>query len=347
MKEFVNLHKILIIRLSAMGDILLATPLIRILRKRFPEAQIDVLVKEQFKTLLQFNPNVSQVIGFNPNKGSREKKRIVQDIKKIRYDAVLDLQRNTKSTAFRIRFKVDHVHKANLMRWQRFLLVYFNIRSYKKDQPVPLRYLESADSWDISDDGLGLDFYLDPKAKDKIQSLLSGHNMNGKPILVLAPGAGRVTKRWLPERFAEVGTYFRRCGFHIALVGGSGDKHVGELIQNSINGSVSNFIGRFSIQETAALIFEAACLITNDTGVMHIGAAFNTPLVAIFGPTTRDFGFFPFRAKASIIERKLSCRPCSFHGTSQCPVNHFLCMKSIQTDDVMNAVELLLEKENT
>ena len=339
--------RILIIRLSAMGDVLLTTPLVRLIKRQFPQATIDFLVKDRFVSLLRSNPYIHQVLCFYPDKGFTEIRRIVHHIRLSGYDTVLDLQVNLRSLIFRRFSKAMYKIHFHPERWRRFLLVHLRINRYTNNRPVPLRYLNTVSKWGISDDGGGLDLKIDSSADESVQMLLKKEMGNLKAgLITMAPGAGRKTKRWSASRFAEAGDYFMKQGKCVCLVGGEGDQEVCDSVVRQMRHPVLNFANRFSIQETAALVLHSELLISNDTGVMHIGCALGKPVVALFGPTTGHLGFTPFRSPYRVVEEEdLDCRPCSYHGTENCPKRHFLCMEAIPVSRVIKAAEELLSQD--
>ena len=214
-----------------------------------------------------------------------------------------------------------------------------------EDKPIPLRYLDAVSSWGVSDDGLGMELVVKDDAKHSVTMKLKkgGIDINGN-IVVLAPGAAHATKRWPAERFAGVGSYLIERGNRVVLVGGENDRSICREVEDWMRHQPLNLAGKLSLQETAAVLKKSNFLISNDTGVMHMGAALGKPVVAIFGPTTRYLGFFPFRTRSLVVERPVSCRPCSYHGTETCPRDHFQCMDQIHTSDVIRAAEALLEE---
>ena len=335
----------MIIRLSAMGDVLLTTPLIRMLKKRFPGVTIEFIVKAQYAPLIQSNPHIDRVWMFSPEQGFSEIWRHVHRMRSAGYDAVVDLQSNIRSWLLRTFSGARRKFRYRLGRGRRYFLVRFGMHRNESYSPIPMRYLATVSSWGIEDDGLGLEFVVEKDAKQSVSSHLAEAGMNdNEKIVVLAPGATHWTKRWPAGYFAEVGDHFSRMQKRVILVGGEMDREVCGCVERSMNSLVLNLAGRLSIQETAALLDVSTLLVSNDTGVMHMGAALGKPVVAVFGPTTHHLGFFPFRTPSIVVERPVHCRPCSFHGTERCPQNHFQCMKQIHSSDVIRAAETLLER---
>ena len=339
-------RRILVIRLSAMGDVLLVTPLIRMLKNRFPRTEIDFLVKQHFEPLLRYNRHLHRVLTLSPERGFSGFWGILRRIREGGYDRVVDVQVNIRSTLFRFLSGVRERVRCKTNRWKRFLLVRLKLDVYGRGKPIPLRYLDSVSQWGVVDDGLGLELEVEEEVERSLSLDLKRRGMKrGERIVALAPGAGRATKRWLAEGFAEVGCYFGRKGNRVVLVGGEGDQEVCGEVARRMDPPPWDFAGELSLQETAALLSKSEILVSNDTGVMHVGSALGKPVVAIFGPTTHHLGFVPFRTSSIVVEKTLSCRPCSYHGTDKCPKGHFRCMKEIRSMDVIRAVEELLRKE--
>lgn len=340
------LSRILIIRFSAIGDVLLTTPLIRCLQKQFPEAKIDFVVKEKYASLINVNPHIRQVWTFSPEDGFFEIIRLCRQIRNVKYDGIIDLQVNVRSLLLRVFSRAKKNVRYKTWRGKRFFWVHFHWNLYPTEMAVPLRFLDGVSSWGVEDDGFGLELHVDSKAKSAVKSHLEKRRASPKDgMVVLAPGASKMTKRWPSESFAILGKRLQRMNYQIVLVGGDQDRQICEDLVNGMEYPPENFSGRLSLQKTAALIAESNLLISNDTGVMHMGAALKKPVVAIFGPTTRHLGFMPFRTRSIVVEKSLACRPCSYHGTDACPKGHFRCMKDIQVEEVLEAAKNLLDEK--
>jgi len=342
----VQFKKILIIRLGAMGDVLLTSLLLRNLKRRFPNADIDFLVKETYTSLVSSNPNVKNVIPLKVQAGFSDLLQAGREIRNHQYDAVINLQNNFRS-CFIARFsKAPNRKRYRLGRWTRFLLVKLNMNLLRNVKPVPLRMLDTIREWSVQDDGLGLDLFISDKIKKHIETRLQKMGVDKKESLIaMAPGASRETKRWLQRRFVETGRYFQKKKYRIILVGGKEDQNICSFIRQKLDHRPVNLAGECSLEETAAALQQADLLITNDSGIMHMAAALGKPVAAIFGPTSEHLGFFPFRTKFMVVEKFLKCRPCSYHGTKKCPKKHFRCMKEITTLQVVKAAEALLQGE--
>jgi len=337
-----RVKRILIIRLGAIGDVVLSSVAVRNIQNDFPEAEIDFCTKHRYVPLIRHNPNIQKIISVSDDTGNAE---IIRKIRKHAYDMVVDLQGNIKSRLFSFFSGSRFRTRSSMMRFRRFMLVQFRINLYRNIIPVPIRFLNAVRKWGVSDDGKGPDLFINSKLEERFATRIekdAGPNTQG--FIVLAPGAGRATKRWPADKYSELAKYFLNRGYVIALVGGEEDRSVGREIQDLLKNPVADYIGQLSLQETAIVLKKADLVVTNDTGVMHMAAALDRKIVSLFGPTTVHLGFFPFRASAVVIEKDIPCRPCSFHGTDQCPRRHFNCMLSIDSREVVREADRLLSE---
>jgi heptosyltransferase-2 len=149
------------------------------------------------------------------------------------------------------------------------------------------------------------------------------------------PGAAWATKRWLAERFSELCRRLKSEGLTPVLIGGPGDAALGGEIARA--SGAANLVGRTDLEELKSLMGRLSLFVTNDSGPMHLAAAAGVPVVAIFGATTRELGFFPYGAGHRVVEAPLSCRPCGLHGAKACPEGHFLCMRLLSVNQVHQA----------
>ncbi len=338
--------RFLLMRLSAMGDVLLATPVLRMLKKSRPGCRIDFLVKNTYVSLLKANPHVGRILVFDSAGGLRGLLALARSIRNSRYDAVVDLQGNFRSRVLSFFSGAPLRSRACMHRFRRFLLVHFGWNTYRRIVPVPLRYLDSL-PFGVEDDGEGLELEVPDAAVSKVRGLLNIPARSKKAMIAaLAPGAGRATKQWPADRFAETGRELADRGWHIVLVGGKNDAgvcaRVSQAMRTEQAPAPSDLSGKLSLLETAAVLQLSGILITNDTGVMHMASATGTRTVALFGPTTHHFGFMPFRGRTEVVEVDTGCRPCSYHGTESCPQKHFRCMLDISARDVTERALALL-----
>lgn len=337
-----NSNRFLIIRLSSIGDIILTTPLVRALRKAYPDSLIDYLVKEEFSELLLNNPHIDNVYTVNSGKGLKEIFRWRKKIKRNRYTSIFDLHRSIRSILMTIRLSGVKIWRVNKGVFKRFVLVKLGINLFKQILPVTQKYFQAAIKYDLVDDGLGSELFHDGKIPDKISTL-----MKNKKIIVMAPGAGFFTKRWLPEYFAKLAdNLIENNNAELFLIGSDSDREICSEIKNRMNKQVNDLSGSHTILETAAIINASDAVVTNDTGMMHVAVSQKKPVLAIFGSTTEELGFFPYSEDYRVLENsELNCRPCSHVGRHSCPKGHFKCMKDLSPEIAYNSIiDLLANK---
>lgn len=319
---------------------MLATPLIRVLRNKFPTAQIDFIVKKEFAQILKYNPNITNLIEFNTANGFKELLKLRRQILKERYDLIVDIHNNLRSFFLRT-FAGARVVRVNKRIFKRFLLVKFKINLYKNAIHVVDRYIETLSNFSIKNDNQGLDVFV---PEYMIEAVKNKINFSANDLYIaIAPSAKHETKRWLPERFAQLGDkLIEKFNAKIILLGSEEDKPRCETVKKLMRNQPINLCGQTSLLESSAVLSLCKLLITNDSGLMHIGSAMKTKIVAIFGSTVKEFGFFPYGTESIVVEKNISCRPCTHIGRKECPKGHFKCMKDIQVEEVFNACANLL-----
>lgn len=331
-----EIHKILIIRLSSIGDIILTTPIIRCVRKQYPQAQIDYVVKSQFQDLVTTNPHLNSVRIFDKDGSGNPLKELRSRIRKEGYDWIIDLHRNFRSYYLRSGSGANLVTSYRKKILYRSLLVYLGINLYPKVEPVMLRYFQATKKRGIEYDGLGTEILIPDERKSELLDRFPAIK-EGSMIITLCPGASFGNKRWLPERFLEVAQFYANSQkSQIVFLGGIGDMEVCEKLASQIDNAV-NLAGRLSLLQSGAVLKRSSLVITNDSGMMHLAQAQKVPIVAIFGPTTRELGYFPLPEKSVVVEAQVSCRPCTHNGLDRCPKGHFRCMNEISTKMVIEA----------
>lgn len=331
--------KILIIRMSSIGDIVLTFPFIRLLRKRFPEAQIDFVVKKEYKELIKANKNISNIFSFDSQKGFDELKKLKVKIKKERYKYIFDIHRNLRSYYLRKFSGADKVFLYRKYRIRRWLLISLKLNLFKSIVPVYKSFINSAKRIGLVDDNGGFDFIIDKINLDNVDEFLRKENIsNDEYIVGLCPGAGYERKCWTVDGFSKIGKFFvKEFNATILILGDESDYQKGEMIREAVGNKVYNFCGALLIMESSALISKCSLIITNDNGLMHIAEALNKKLVAIFGATVEEFGYFPVNVNSVVVQRMLLCRPCSNNGWKECYKKNVECLRDISSEDVKNA----------
>jgi lipopolysaccharide heptosyltransferase II len=343
-KHLNTVSNILIIRLSSIGDIILTTPVIRAVKKQFPDARITFLIKKEFIDLVKYNPNIDAILTVDKSKGRHGLKELREQIKNEKYDWIIDLHKNLRSTYLKRGSGAVYKTKYPKLIFKRTLLVKLGINLYKTIRPVYLRYFEAVKKAGITYDNLGTEVYYPAEDENIVREklLLEGYE-NTSSIVVLCPGAKHATKQWLPERYIEVAKkLIAEKKFTICLAGGREEIQLCEDIKNAVGQKIISLAGSLSLLQSAALLKMGKLCVVNDSGLMHLAQSQKTPVLAIFGSTTKELGFFPFEENSVVVEYPISCRPCSHIGREKCPKEHFKCMKEIQVEDVMKGIYKLI-----
>lgn len=354
-----SIQKILIVRFSSLGDILLTSPLIRVLRAAFPKSQIDFVVKSEFAELVRFNHHLSSVIELKSSSNT-ELRALKSRIRQERYDIILDLHNSLRSRYLRLFSGAKSLAVVNKRIIQRFFLIHFKWNFYEEATPVAERYLKTARHLGIQNDGKGLELFIPDEVQFSIASLMGKYRLDRYDSVVgIAPAARHNTKMWPHDRFARVAAELvRRNNTKVFLFGGNEEVALCDAIMgasitalargqeaSSNSDAMINLAGKLSLLQTAAALDFCDAVLCNDTGIMHLAAARQRNVVSIFGPTVQEFGFFPYRTNSLVLEQKnLYCRPCTHIGSRKCPEGHFRCMNDTSTDTVVSALnEMILD----
>lgn len=310
--------KFLILRLSSIGDIVLTTPVIRCLKQQMPNCIIHYVVKKQYAAVLHHNPYIDELIEYDGNWDA-----LISDLKYNQYTYVIDLHHNLRTASIKqhIKAKQFSFNKLNIQKW---LVTSFKINLLPNVHIVD-RYLDTLKSFNIVNDGKGLDFFVDENQLLNTNDLPTTHLFGFIAIVI---GAAHATKQ-LPV--SQLIALCQSINYPIILLGGKEDKTAGELIAQNDPIKIYNSCGKFSLQESAQLLHKSKLVITHDTGLMHIAAAFKKPIISIWGNTIPKFGMTPYYGNTQVPNfifevSNLSCRPCSKIGYKKCPKKHFKCM---------------------
>lgn len=330
--------KFLFIRLSSIGDIVLTTPAIRCLHNQMDEAEIHYVTKKQYENILTHNPNI-----FKIHILKKDINETIKELKSENFDYIIDLHNNLRTARIKSRLKrlSFSFQKLNVKKW---LLVNLKINKLPKVHIVD-RYLETLKLFDIHNDNKGLDYFIEESEHVLLSNLPEFLN-NGFVGFVI--GAKHETKKLPIEKIISI---INELNYPVVLLGGSEDVSAGDEICRQTTENVFNSCGKYSINQSASIVKQAKLIITHDTGLMHIAAAFKKLIISVWGNTVPEFGMYPYLGsgnadfeKLHIIEKKnLSCRPCSKIGFNKCPKKHFKCMMDINTKEIIDLAKALLQ----
>ena len=326
--------KFLIIRFSSIGDIVLTTPVIRCLRKKFPDATIHFLTKQNFKNILEHNPYLDKIHTLGDSF-----ELMLHELNTEEYDYVIDLHHNLRTLRVKRFLKNVKAFSFNKLNVEKFIYTNLKINTLPKKHIVD-RNMETIASLGVTNDGFGLDYFIPEKDIVKNTDIPTSH-LHGYIAIVI--GAALATKKLPIHKLKEL---CAAIDHPIILLGGKEDQADGEMIAAIDNIKVYNACGKFNLNESADLLKRAKLVISHDTGLMHIAAALQKPVISVWGNTVPAFGMYPYYGKNSkqyfdtVEINKLWCRPCSKIGYNKCPRGHFKCMELIAVNEIVKLVNI-------
>lgn len=329
--------KVLVIRFSSIGDIVLTTPVIRALKTQLNDSEIHFATKIQYKAIIEYNPYVDKLFLLE-----KDLSVLISQLRKERYDYIIDLHNNLRTKIIKtvLGVKSNSFNKLNFTKW---LLVNFKINKLPSLHIVD-RYLNTVQPLGVKADALGLDYFIQDKDEVPLEWLPETHRMG---FVAYAIGAQHNTKKLPVTRMIELCDKINKP---IVLLGAQEDFTIAEQIRifferpkasvyerglEELNKktTIYNACGKFNLNQSASLIKSARYVFAHDTGLMHIAAAFKKEIFSIWGNTIPEFGMYPYRTKFTVLEnKKIDCRPCSKIGHQVCPKGHFKCMNEIVFD---------------
>jgi len=319
--------RILLIRLSSIGDIVLTTPLLRCLRQQMPDCEIHYLTKKSFFGVLEHNPHIAQVHDYEEELATN-----FAGLSFLNFDFVADLHKNlrSKKVVRSLGVASSTFSKHNIEKW---LLVNFKVDRMPNKHIVE-RYFEALQELDVVNDSGGLEYFIQANDREAVEQLPAG--FKGE-YLAWVVGAAHATKAMPVDKSIAV---LQKIDRPIVLLGGPADVEKALEIEEGLdNKNTYNAVGKTNLNESAALLEAAAKIITPDTGMMHIAAAFQQNIAVVWGNTVPAFGMGPYRSSGNVLlseVKDLKCRPCSKIGYNECPKKHFNCMQ-MQDDDVLSS----------
>lgn len=335
-------EKILVIRLSSLGDIVLLVPELVRMRNAAPSAEIHLLTKRRYAEIFDGNTYLDEVLAVDHG-GPAELAAMRRRLARERYDAVIDAHGVWRSAFFlhslrakrKVRIRKDEIAKLALIAGK--------LNLYRRLVTQSERYARLFEALGVPAGGERPALPLPSPAVAAADAALRSVFPEGSRVVALAPGARWETKRWPVGCFAELARLLSRRGFRIALVGGHGDETACAAIARDISPPPLDLAGRLPILGTAAVLARCAALVTNDSAPLHLAEAVGTPVLAIFGPTVRAFGYFPRLPRSVALETDLPCRPCSRNGARRCPYGTKECLETITPARAMEALAGILE----
>ena len=361
-------RRILLIKMSAVGDVIHTVPVLNKLRRRYPDARIDWVLRPAIGDLLRHHPAISNVVDIIRAERSAwwefaNAIRVAGQLRATGYDLVVDMQGQFRTallalaTGAPVRIGFDRPRAEVWSASTRQLPATARRHAWKGAREgawvaythhiaVPTLDVHAVDRYLTVGPLLGLDdgpadfsFPIPAAATERVDALLRKHGIAGQPLLLIAPGTIWETKHWRSEGFAEVARHFMQRGFAVVLAGSARERAACEEVVARAPAAI-DLAGETTLSELAALTQRSTLCLTNDSGPMHLAVALGRPVVSIFGPTD-PIWVGPYRREGAVLQADLSCVPCYLRKLSRCPYDH-RCMREISAAAVIDRVERFL-----
>jgi len=330
---------ILIIRFSSLGDIVITSAVVEALKKHFPESNIYYLTRSIYSRVYEFDKRIFKVAGIL---GNETPHGIIKKIGRNNFDVVIDLHGSLRSVLVSAFIKSKLKVRVNKRSISRRLMVWSKNR-YRRRFDVLGSYFETLRPLGIQERVLPK---LVPAGKvlDAVEVVLNMHNnvTDGK-LIGIAPGARHETKRWNEQSYACLADEIAACGDLPLFIGDKNDVEVVARIRNYMTGRSISLTGEIDLTVTIGLISRLDGIVANDSGLMHVAGALDVPLVALFGPTHPDLGFWPGYRSGRFIHSGADCSPCSLHGSSPCKKQNRMCMDDISLEEVLKTLYEIMD----
>lgn len=312
--------KILIIRFSAIGDIVLTTPVLRCIAQQRPDIEIHYLTKPNFVFILQNNPYIHQIHSLQQSIWAT-----AQQLKAYNFDYIIDLHHNQRTLLFKCLLRKPTT-SFNKLNFEKFLATQFHYINRLPNVHIVDRYMAAVASLQVRNDHTGLDYYIPADQEVAISEHFPA--LRNQNYIALVIGAAHSTKRLPTAQLIELAAKIQLA---VIILGGKDDLPTAEAIHAALP-HLHNACGKFSLHQSASIVRQAHKVVAHDTGLMHIAAAFCRPIAVIWGNTIPEFGMYPYYPTNTAVPyfsaevNNLSCRPCSKIGYDNCPKKHFRCM---------------------
>jgi len=324
--------KVLVIRFSSIGDIVLTTPVVRCIKQQLPNAEVHYLTKYGFREILQSNPYIDKLHLLED-----DIQHVITNLREENFDYIIDLHHNLRTLKIKRALKKVKAYSFNKLNIKKWLLTALKINLLPSVHIVD-RYMETVKQLGVVNDRNGLDYFIPEKDIVPDKDIPASHSLGYIGIVI---GAAHNTKKLPLHKLKELCLQIEHP---IILLGGPEDRKAGDEIASADPIKIYNSCGKFRLNESADLVRRAKVIITHDTGLMHIAAAFKKPVISIWGNTVPSFGMTPYFGNAMVADitfevKGLWCRPCSKIGYQKCPLSHFNCMEKHSVSDIAQLAE--------
>jgi ADP-heptose:LPS heptosyltransferase len=336
--------KVLIVRFSSIGDIVLTTPVVRGIKQQLG-ADVHFLTKKSFRAVLEANPYIDRLWSID-----KKIEEVLPALQREEFDLIVDLHKNLRTAKLKWKLGTHSVafDKLNVAKW---LIVNAKVNRLP-DIHIVDRYLAPVSPYGVVNDGQGLDYFIPPELEVDLRTFFSDvevpegiappwDDSGASAYVAFVIGAAHATKRLPQHRIADI---CRAIPRPVVLLGGPGEAEEGAAIAEQAGPHVINSCGQLKLHESASMVRQAWKVISHDTGLMHIAAAFQKPIISVWGNTIPEFGMYPYYKEGvdrnlTVQVNHLGCRPCSKIGYQQCPKKHFHCMEKQDFSTIIKACQ--------
>ncbi len=336
--------KILVIRFSSLGDLVLLTSLLKALRKGFPASEIHLACKETYSEMFKDNGNIDCLHSLYEG-GPLKLLGLHSKLRSERFGIIIDAHNVIRSNLIYHTLKASNKLQISKEQTKKTLLIKAKRNLYKRIVPQTARYREIAERLGVNTQGIFTGIDIPESATGKIEDIIHNAGYARKTLAAMAPGARWDTKRWPENHFVRLISELGKQGTETVMIGDKKEIALNGQIAFASSHPPLDVTGKLSITETAAMLKKCSVLVTNDSAPLHIAEAVGTPVVALFGPTVREFGYYPQLRRSVALDVELPCRPCSRNGARPCPLDTKECLTSITPELVLKTVRSILEKD--
>lgn len=328
--------KFLVIRFSSIGDIVLASPVVRCLKQQVISAEVHFLTKSSFKTVTEANPYIDKFHYYDNNNMDE----LLPALKDEQFDYVIDLHNNFRSNTIKRALKVKS-YTINKLNIEKFLLTKLRINIMPR-RHITMRSMDTVADFGVVYDGKGLDYFIPEEGMITESDIPASHHAG---YVALVIGASYYTKKLPLHKLIELCS---AIDHPIILVGGKEDNDIGTKVAVTDPGKIYNACGKFNLHESADIVRRSKLVISHDTGLQYIAAAFNKIVLAVWGSTSPLLDVEPLYRDGIVLHEniirqpKLRCQPCSKYGNKKCPLGHFKCMNQMDINEIVGKVNARL-----
>ncbi|MCC7159438.1 MAG: glycosyltransferase family 9 protein [Ignavibacteria bacterium] len=336
----IKTKRILIIRLSSLGDVILTTPLVKLTREIYPDAEIDFLTKKDFSDVLKFNPCINKIIEIDSDINFSGLRKLKAAIRQNSYDLIIDAHNNLRTFYLKLFL---NARKLTFKKYslRKLLLVKFKINLMKDLPPIIQRYCSilSSPLGQVVSPGLP-EIFTDKAIELQAEEIFNSLNIPaGKKKIGIVPSSHHLTKTYPAEQYIELIKLFDESKFAFVLFGKGKDYAIIKTIKNKTSANVYDLCDKLELLQLTCIMKKCDLILSGDTGPMHIAESLNKPVIMLAGSSVKEFGFYPQNEKAVVLENNsLKCRPCSHIGRDRCPKGHFKCMREIEASEIYQKI---------